>query len=564
MSWWHYLLLVNLYLVLFFVFYRIFLDKETFFQLNRAYLIAGSVLSFVIPVMQSDWIRQLFITQRVHQTIYATVNPQFIYQVKPVESNPLTLGQIIALVYILGAVALLCRLIYQLYLVKAMMRETDAPAAFSFFKKIRVSTSLPNQQTIIEHEQVHTRQWHSADVLLIEAVMIINWFNPVVYFYRKAVKRVHEYIADRKAIETGTSKTEYALLLLSQTFGTVPQQLTNNFFNHSLLKQRIMMLNQNQSRRRALLKYGLSAPLFAAMLVFSSATVNNSNIIRVINKKTEQAFAINAIHFKAEINDSTSTITVASTSGSELKKGSLTFKQTSSIVSDVNKGSAATTVQKDSVSLQVFNAVEIQPTFPGGERGFGKFLVQNIHYPDKAKANNTKGRVFIQFVVEADGDLSDIKCLRDPGDGLGQEAMRVLSISPKWMPGIQNGKRVRVQYTVPVNFSLIDDAYKKPEIDSVRVTATSKKPMTLFLYKYQTGDSTTLTANGSKQLNHKTITTIKMNGKIITADELKGVDLKNIENISVIKADTAKGAQTNSNTNFIIIKTKTAKGTSKG
>lgn len=105
---------------------------------------------------------------------------------------------------------------------------------------------------------------------------------------------------------------------------------------------------------------------------------------------------------------------------------------------------------------KIFNAVEINPSFPGGEEKFGKFLRDHIRYPAIAKENNVTGRVFIQFVVERDGSLTDLKILRDPGSGLGEEALRVLKISPHWTPGIQNGKPVRVQYTVPVNFSLAE------------------------------------------------------------------------------------------------------------
>jgi len=110
----------------------------------------------------------------------------------------------------------------------------------------------------------------------------------------------------------------------------------------------------------------------------------------------------------------------------------------------------------EAVDNTVFTAVEIQPAYPSGEAAFGKFLQKNIRYPTIAKENNIQGRVYIQFVVERDGSLTDIKVLRDPGSGLGDEAMRVLKMSPHWTPGVQNGKPVRVQYTVPVNFSLGD------------------------------------------------------------------------------------------------------------
>jgi protein TonB len=105
---------------------------------------------------------------------------------------------------------------------------------------------------------------------------------------------------------------------------------------------------------------------------------------------------------------------------------------------------------------QVFTAVEIQPLYPGGEEALGRFLQKNIRYPSIAKENNIQGKVYIQFVVERDGSLTDIKVIREPGSGTGDEAVRVLKLSPHWKPGVQNGKPVRVQFTLPVNFSLGD------------------------------------------------------------------------------------------------------------
>ncbi len=107
-------------------------------------------------------------------------------------------------------------------------------------------------------------------------------------------------------------------------------------------------------------------------------------------------------------------------------------------------------------SDEIFKAVEINPEYPGGETAFGKFLQKNVKYPSMAKENNIQGKVYVQFVVERDGSLTDIEVVRDPGSGLGDEAKRVLKMSPHWKAGIQNGKPVRVQYTVPVNFQLGD------------------------------------------------------------------------------------------------------------
>jgi len=104
----------------------------------------------------------------------------------------------------------------------------------------------------------------------------------------------------------------------------------------------------------------------------------------------------------------------------------------------------------------VFQAVEVEPVPKGGMQAFYDFLSKKINYPPAAKDAGTVGRVVLTFVVEKDGSLTDIKIVRDPGNGLGEEAVRVLKLAPKWTAGIQNGKPVRVQFTIPVNFSLGD------------------------------------------------------------------------------------------------------------
>jgi len=186
MNWWQYLILVNIYLVLFYVFYVILLSRETFFQLNRAYLVTALLLSFLIPVIQSNWVKNLFITQRVKYTIYTS--PVMFYQFKPIRNTQITLGQVFVYIYIIGIVILLARFIWQLTVLNKLINQPQANAAYSFFKKIRLGNELENNKVIAAHESVHANQWHSVDILLTEAIMIINWFNPVVYFYRLAIK----------------------------------------------------------------------------------------------------------------------------------------------------------------------------------------------------------------------------------------------------------------------------------------------------------------------------------------------------------------------------------------
>jgi protein TonB len=106
---------------------------------------------------------------------------------------------------------------------------------------------------------------------------------------------------------------------------------------------------------------------------------------------------------------------------------------------------------------KIYESVETEPAFPGGIDKFYAFLGRAVKYPSVDRENNVSGKVFVSFVVERDGTLTDIKALRGPSQTLQDEAVRALKTSPRWSPGVQNGRKVRVQYTVPVNFTLSSD-----------------------------------------------------------------------------------------------------------
>ena len=440
MTWWHYLLLVNFYLILFFGFYALLLRKETFFQLNRVYLVAASLLSFLIPLIQADWVTNLFITQQVQRTVYGgtlmlNMSPEFVVSGK---SSGITFGEIANAIYITVTLFLVIRLAWQLLVLKKAINEPSPSAAYSFFKKISLGEKVSQSSVIAEHEAVHASQWHSIDVMIIEMVMIINWFNPVVYLYRFAIKYIHEFIADRQVIERGTDKVDYALLLLSQTFETDTHNLVTPFYNHSLLKKRIKMLQKNKSHRIMLAKYGLSAPLFILMMILSSATVKNSKAINVISKKTAHALQMPAVEVMSAIDNN-----------GEIPAENKVVDP----VSNKKPATANSATQDD----KVFAQVEHMPEFPGGLQAFGKFLSDNIRYPKADHDNRVSGKVFCTFIVEKDGTLSNIKAVRAPSAAMGAEAVRVLTRSPKWKPGAQNGHWVRVSYTVPISFTLAPD-----------------------------------------------------------------------------------------------------------
>lgn len=594
MNWWHYLILANLYLALFYGFYLLFLRKETYFILNRVYLVSAAILSFFIPMMQSEWVKNLFITQKVQRTIYY-IDPGFIYQVSPQADNGFTMAQFFTAVYWAVAMLLLARLFYRFFKLRKYIRANETGNAFSFFGKISVDENLPQKDVIYQHEMIHAGHLHSADVLLFEALTILNWFNPVIYFYRKSIKHNHEFIADRNAINFGMDKSDYALLLLSQTMNVQPNHLVNSFFNQSLLKQRIMMLQKNPSKRSALLKYGLSAPLFVLMLIFTSATVSEQKTIRKISDNISSDATVTdvASDLKNEISASAE---ITSTKKSAIKtvstlKGKVVNpvgKPLANIKVNYEQNNFNTTTDEDgdfkipnyseqtivnfkgpdsTILVRMFGstlgklqiivfedrkwarnranmlivkpstkpgvlslaAVEKLPSFPGGEKAFGMYLAKTIIYPKIARNNKTQGRVIVTFIVEKTGNLSNIKVLRDIGDGCGAEAVHVLLESPKWNPGIQNGKKVRVSYTMPVNFALDDGTSS----DSNRKSPASGVVVTGYTSPDSSKKSRIITLDGKTNLNPPLYIIDGVEAK--ENDALKTMNPNDIESISVLK-----------------------------
>lgn len=278
MELFNYLAQANIYLVLFYILYVLLLRNETFFRLNRLFLAGSAVLSCLIPFMQLVWVQDIAVSAQVKQ-VAQTVNLaalDVVAQPAAVQTG-YTAKDMLLMFYLAGVLFSACIFVYKLIKLGSAFRKQQ-DGAFSFFHKIVVSDDLAGRETIYRHELMHARQLHTADVLFFELLAIINWFNPVIYLYKIAIKHIHEFIADEASATHQTSKADYALLMLSQTLGVQPHQLTNSFFNQSLLKRRIVMLHKTKSKRIAVLKYGLAVPLFAGMMVFSAATIDTSKL----------------------------------------------------------------------------------------------------------------------------------------------------------------------------------------------------------------------------------------------------------------------------------------------
>ncbi|MFY7912152.1 MAG: TonB family protein [Emticicia sp.] len=519
MTFVHYLIQVNLYLVLFYGFYRLLLANETFYNLNRIYLVGSAVLSFGIPFWYSDYIQSFFITQQVNEVFYTVLSPA-VFGVKANAENPFTWFDLLKVFYVFCTVFLSIKLIFNFLQLKRILQNSEGyskfGAGFSFFNFVFVDKDLQKHEVVMEHEYVHIKQLHSADVVLFEVIAVLCWFNPVVYFYKKSVKHIHEFIADDIASKLEASKADYAMLLFSQQFGLNPHQLTNQFIDKSTLKRRIEMLNKPRSRKIALLKYGFTAPLFALMLVIASASIAKNNGIKKVEKIVEKTaempitelsiLPIKEILAEKEtpvkgkvtaaedgkplagvvikvkdknmgtttdmdgnymINAGPSDELVFTFVGFESSTVPVTDKKIIDVkLKSKNDGTpiglheVVVAGYKPTInyeSEEIFTTVEEHPSFPDGIKAMYQFIARNLRYPEPARRAHVQGKVFVKFVVRKDGTVSDLQILKGVGFGCDEETVRVLGSMPKWNPGKQNGKPVSVYFTMPVSFVLEED-----------------------------------------------------------------------------------------------------------
>ncbi|MES2418973.1 MAG: M56 family metallopeptidase [Bacteroidota bacterium] len=331
--------------------------------MNRVYLIAALCLSMLMPFLDLSWLIVLPKVEFVNTTL-ATVRVEKLGNTTGKELNWL------ALVYWIGVVFSAILLFIKIAGIKKQITLPKDGDAFSFWKTKVIDRKLSDLAVINAHENIHVKQLHTFDLLLVEITGIFFWFNPIVYGYRKNLKLIHEYLADEHACNFTESKKQYAMLLFLQNLnaGSV---LANTFYNASLLESRIKMLQRKKSKRYRLWKYVLCLPLIALLCSFNTP-------------------AFNAVDY---------------------------------------------------------NKIDQAASFPGGFDAFGKYLIQTAR-----KVSNKSGRVNVSFIVETDGTISNVKIENSLDEASDKEALRVIKLSPKWKPALQNGQKVRSAYQIGINF----------------------------------------------------------------------------------------------------------------
>jgi TonB family protein len=299
MNWLYYLAEANIYLGVFYLAYCLFLNRDTHYQLNRAYLIFSCIVSFILPVLQVGALRPVKSAEPVNTIHYimptqaasvAAQQPQATTITAPlIIEHHFTLKDGLWYLYLAGAAVSLYMLLMKLYTLFRLTRNeqikedkhrviylTGTGAAFSFFNYLFIGADTAGAHTIIRHELVHIRQKHSVDILFLELLKIISWFNPLVYLLQNSLKTIHEYIADEQTAAYETDALTYSSLLLKNAYGIGGSSITHSFFDYNLLKKRIIMLNQQRSGNLARLKYLAAIPICAALLCASTLAFSKS------------------------------------------------------------------------------------------------------------------------------------------------------------------------------------------------------------------------------------------------------------------------------------------------
>ena len=258
----------------------LFLSKETFHRFNRLMLIGIMIASFVVPMFHITTEHPTIINQEVQQMEQLMQDEIIvIYEDEASDVQPqITWVQALRWVYLAGVAVMMIITIIQVNLVRLMrkgMRQTDEQGntiilihgdipPFSIFKYIVMSVKdyETGRLYILTHEQEHILLGHSYDLLLIQVLKIIQWFNPFVWFISRDLKTIHEYEADQAVINQGIDAKQYQLFLVKKVVGNRLQPFTNNL-NHGSLKKRIAMMYQKKSNRWLMLKSLCAIPVIA-------------------------------------------------------------------------------------------------------------------------------------------------------------------------------------------------------------------------------------------------------------------------------------------------------------
>ena len=412
-------------------------------------------------------------------------------------------------------------------------------APFSWMKFVVISEKdlKENGEEILVHEYAHICGRHSIDLLIADICIFFQWFNPASWLLKQELQNIHEFEADESVIAQGIDAKKYQLLLIKKAVGTRLYSMANSF-NHSSLKKRITMMLKKKSNPWARLKYLYVLPLAAiAVAAFARPEISNEldeiSAVKVNDltaiMKTEEVKSAETILARPskkikvtgkvlDKEDNTpivgaAIIVVGTTNGTisdldgnftlEMEEGSklsFSFINYASRIVPVPAGTKGmeilmekdgsegkksevkfvpVQVEQGKASQEAYQVVEEMPEYPGGMGECLKFLDENVKYPVEAQKAGVQGKVIVQFVVESDGSITNPVIVRSVDPHLDGEAIRAVSLMPRWKPGKQKGQPVPVKYTIPVAFRLDGKSTSNEHTINVGNLPADKRPLVI-------------------------------------------------------------------------------------
>ena len=505
--------------------YRFLFRNSNRLYFNRFFLLTSMLLALAMPLLgllsgievpQMATLKQNMFNGMMLNEVIVTPDGQPVLPEVTVTTDAtpsrFSVWQVIGGIYLLGVVVMTLLFLIKLgrlvaLIIRSPKRKMNGFTAvftgkeqgsFSFFR-YAFFPSENEDPDIMRHEMSHIAHHHSWDILFAEVMMILQWFNPFIYLYKKELQSLHEYQADRDVVATGVDKKNYMMLILQQCTAVDFSGMSNNF-SLILTKKRIKMITRNEKAK------GLWWRLLATLPVLAILMIANTKVTAQEKKAVDKPITVEMGQFEIFDDDGApmqlkdtvffaddgSYVKFETSNGFQPETGEPCKKLTITsynadgtprnnffITETERRGDTSTySIEPFTFTLSehlfeqlldiatseedtVYQTVEEMPEFPGGAEAMMKSIAGNIKYPEAAIDKNIEGRVFVSFVIEKDGSVSNVKVLRGIGGGCDEEAVRVIKGMPKWKPGIQEGKPVRVSYMMPINFKLDDGPSSK-------------------------------------------------------------------------------------------------------
>lgn len=530
-------------LALLYLFHKLLMSRDTFHTFNRFAILSMMLLSLVLPLVHLSLDSEAGINRGtvaleglVAQTVVADGGNGV--------GEGLTLTQVLLAAYVLGVVLFVGKALLSVGSLLRLIRRARCVevrngiriytmqgdiSPFSWFRYIIMSEKdwQENRREIVLHEMAHIRRCHSMDVAVCNMMIVFQWYNPAAWLLKRELQTVHEYEADEAVLSAGVDATHYQMLLIRKAVGERLFSMANNL-NHNSLKKRITMMKIKRTNPMQKAKIAFVLPL-AAMTVAAFASQKVENLSEKVEQESE---AFSSVSDNPVVRAVGETARVAAVKVQEEK--ALEEASSLSMASDT----AETKSGKEFPYIP-----ETFPQFPGGHIALFEYLSKNIKFPKSKENEDVKVRVVTTFTVEKDGSITHAKIVRSQGEAFDNEALRVINGMPKWIPGTQNGKAVRVKYTLPITFSTTDGNKK---IKSVRTID--------------------MNGNGGKQPEGKVVSrkaemfssedfVLVVNGKVVEA--LNGIKPSDIEKVDVKKdAETMKKYNVEDKQGVMLISTK--------